>query len=148
MDILFLNILYMHSIYRFIQKYVFLYSVKVYGLIILKILPKSMRKDWHNVKAQCQIYNILRNHLWGNFRVRACTRPTIPANCKRNFFSVNAVILTYGLHFVHQATSKTSEQLLKSFNWPQIFLLTKRQGGCYPHSFDAVENIQPTEYYV
>ena len=57
-------------------------------------------------------------------RVSTCTLQIIPAICKCNYFSVKAVILTSSCHVVHQATSKTSEQLAMSFNWPQIFFWT------------------------
>ena len=54
-------------------------------------------------------------------RVSAYTLPTIPAICKCNFFFDKPVILNFLWHFAHQVTSKTFEQLTKSFNWPKIF---------------------------
>ena len=36
--------------YIFLQKYVSLHTLKVYGLITLKILPKCKRKERDNVK--------------------------------------------------------------------------------------------------
>ena len=46
--------------------------------------------------------NTLRNFIFGNWTL--------------NVTGVKAVILTSFLHFVHQATSKTSEQLGSSFS--------------------------------
>ena len=40
-------------------------------------------------------------------RVSAFTLQTIPATCKRNFFSVKAIILTSMCDILHQATSKS-----------------------------------------
>ena len=77
-------------------------------------------------KHRPKIHNTLRNFLCGNRlqqlevawakRVSAYALITIPAICKRNFISVKAIILTSLWHFVDQATSKTSEQLARSFN--------------------------------
>ena len=46
-------------------------------------------------------------------RLSAYTLPTIPEICKRIFFSVKVIILTSLRDFVHQATSKASEQLAR-----------------------------------
>ena len=53
--------------------------------------------------------------------MNAYSLPTIPVICMCNFFTVKGVILISVSYFVHQATSKTSEQLVRIFNWQQIF---------------------------
>ena len=79
----------------------------------------------------CKSRNTLRNFLYGtHLRQRRLHAPSvwtislqaIPAICKGNFFSVNAFILTSSWCFVHQVTFKPSEQLTRSFNWPEILL--------------------------
>ena len=46
------NILFIHSICKFLQKCVSLHSLIVYGLIILKIIPKSKWKERNNAIAE------------------------------------------------------------------------------------------------
>ena len=78
------------------------------------------------LKCRSKSHNTLRNFLLGNRlqqlevacakRVSVYTLPTILAICKRKYFSVKAFILISLWHFVHQAMSKTSEQLVRRFN--------------------------------
>ena len=102
-----------------------------YSTALLYMLSKSHRHIYKYMYAYhpplSELYiNFLYETIFSNWkrRVSAYTLPTIPAIYERNFFPVEAVILTSLWNFVHQATSKTSVQLIKSFNWLQIFFWT------------------------
>ena len=105
--------------------FTFTQSIQIYHL-------KNITKEQEQGEAQCQSAVLKATiHYATLFAATVCrncgnccsafTLPTIPAVCERNFFSDEAVIFAFLWNFVHQATSKTSEQLARSFNLPQIF---------------------------